>query len=68
VKAAREHWIDGQNDLEPERLIFIDESGAFEKGPIDITNHSAKVRASGPHFHSLDPADSLRMRNLTRNF
>jgi transposase len=31
VKAAREHWIDGQNDLEPERLIFIDESGLSTK-------------------------------------
>jgi len=27
VKAAREEWFDAQNDLDPERLIFIDESG-----------------------------------------
>jgi hypothetical protein len=27
VKAAREDWFDGQTDLDPEHLIFIDESG-----------------------------------------
>ena len=28
VKAARdEEWFDAQNDLDPERLIFIDETG-----------------------------------------
>ena len=28
MKAAREAWFDGQIDLDPERLIFIDETGA----------------------------------------
>jgi hypothetical protein len=31
VKAARENWLDGQDDLDPERLIFIDESGLSTK-------------------------------------
>jgi hypothetical protein len=31
VKAARENWFDGQDDLDPERLIFIDESGLSTK-------------------------------------
>jgi transposase len=31
VKAARETWFDGQLDLDPERLIFIDETAASTK-------------------------------------
>jgi transposase len=31
VKAAREVWFDGQLDLDPERLVFIDETGASTK-------------------------------------
>jgi transposase len=31
VKAAREAWFDGQPDLDPERLIFIDETGLNTK-------------------------------------
>jgi transposase len=31
VKAAREDWFDGQDNLDPERLIFIDESGLSTK-------------------------------------
>ena len=26
VKAAREEWFDAQNDLDPERLISVDET------------------------------------------
>jgi transposase len=31
VKAARQGWFDGQLDLDPERLVFIDETGASTK-------------------------------------
>jgi transposase len=31
VKAARQAWFDGQLDLDPERLVFIDETGATTK-------------------------------------
>jgi transposase len=31
VKAARQTWFDGQLDLDPEKLIFIDETGASTK-------------------------------------
>lgn len=31
MKAAREAWFDGQPDLAPERLIFIDETGLSTK-------------------------------------
>lgn len=31
VKAARENWVEGQDDLDPEHLIFIDESGLSTK-------------------------------------
>jgi transposase len=31
VKAARENWVECQDDLDPEHLIFIDESGLSTK-------------------------------------
>ena len=31
MKAARENWVDDQADLDPEHLIFIDESGLSTK-------------------------------------
>jgi hypothetical protein len=31
VKAAREAWFEGQLDLDPERLVFIDETSASTK-------------------------------------
>ncbi len=31
MKAARENWVEGQDDLDPEHLIFIDESGLSTK-------------------------------------
>ena len=31
MKAARENWLDDQDDLDPEQLIFIDESGLSTK-------------------------------------
>ena len=31
MRAARQAWFDGQFDLDPERLVFIDETGASTK-------------------------------------
>jgi transposase len=31
VRAAREAWFEGQLDLDPERLVFLDETGASTK-------------------------------------
>ncbi len=31
MRAARQAWFDGQLDLDPERLVFIDETGASTK-------------------------------------
>ena len=31
MKAAREAWFEGQLDLDPAKLIFIDETGASTK-------------------------------------
>lgn len=31
MKAARENWVEGQDDLDPDHLIFIDESGLSTK-------------------------------------
>ena len=53
MKAAREHWIDGQNDLEPERLIFIDESGLSTKLARlrGWAPKGERCRAAIPHGH-----------------
>jgi len=40
VKMARERWVDGQNDLDPGRLIFIDESG--------LSTNMARLRGWAP--------------------
>ena len=55
VRAAREVWFEGQPDLDPTRLIFIDETG--------LNTKMARLRgrcpkgerlfASIPHGHSL---------------
>ena len=53
MKAARESWVDSQNDLDPERLIFIDESGLSTK----MTRlrgwapKGERCRAAIPHGH-----------------
>jgi hypothetical protein len=53
VKAAREDWLDGQHYLDPERLIFIDESGLSTK-MARLRGWAAKgerCRAAIPHGH-----------------
>ena len=51
--AAREAWFDAQPDLDPERLVFIDETGATTK--MARTRGKAprceRLRAGAPHGH-----------------
>jgi len=53
IAAAREDWFENQPDLEPERLIFIDETGASTK-MARLRGRSPKgerLRAGLPHGH-----------------
>lgn len=49
----RQAWFDGQPDLDPERLIFIDESGATTKMTRlrGRARRGERCRASVPHGH-----------------
>jgi DDE superfamily endonuclease len=53
VKAARTAWFEGQLDLDPEKLVFIDETGASTK-MARLRGRAPKgerCRASIPHGH-----------------
>jgi transposase len=53
VNAAREAWFDGQLDLDPERLVFIDETGANTKMArlYGRSPRGERCRAAVPHGH-----------------
>jgi transposase len=53
VKAAREQWSEGQVALDPERLIFIDESGLSTKMARlrGWAPRGKRCRAAVPHSH-----------------
>lgn len=53
MRAAREAWFDGQADLDPEKLIFIDESGVNTKMARlrGRCRRGERLRASIPHGH-----------------
>jgi len=53
VKAAREAWFDGQLDLDPAKLIFIDETGASTKMARirGRAKRGERCRAAIPHGH-----------------
>jgi transposase len=53
VKAARKAWFDGQTDLHPERLVFIDESGLSTKMARlrGWAPKGERCRAAIPHGH-----------------
>ena len=53
MKAAREAWFDGQTDLQPERLIFVDESGLSTKMARlrGWAPKGERCRAAIPHGH-----------------
>ncbi len=53
MKAARETWFDGQLDLDPSKLIFIDETGASTKMARlrGRSKRGERCRAGVPHGH-----------------
>ncbi len=53
MKAAREDWFEGQLDLDPKRLIFIDETGASTKMARlrGRARRGRRCRAAIPHGH-----------------
>ena len=53
MKAARENWVNGQHDLAPEHLIFIDESGLSTKMARlrGWAPKGERCRAAIPHGH-----------------
>ena len=53
VKARREAWFDGQLDLDPEKLIFIDETSASTKMARlrGRAKRGERCRAAVPHGH-----------------
>ena len=68
MKAAREAWFEGQLDLDPERLVFMDETAAatnmarrFGRSP-----RGERCRIAVPHGHVWTPprvqAESLSRR------
>lgn len=69
MKAARENWLDDQDDLDPEQLIFIDESGLSTKMARlrGWAPKGERCRAAIPHGHwkSAEEEGSLlrRMEN-----
>jgi len=53
VKAARHAWFEGQDDLNPARLFFLDECGTNTKmaRPRGRSKRGERCRASVPHNH-----------------
>jgi len=53
VKAARQAWFDGQLDLDPEKLVFIDETGTSTKMARlrGRSPRGARCVAAVPHGH-----------------
>jgi hypothetical protein len=53
INAAREEWFEGQIDLDPERLIFIDETSANTKMArlYGRSPRGERCRAAVPHGH-----------------
>ena len=53
MRAAREAWFDGQLDLDPSKLVFIDETGASTKMARlrGRAKKGERCRAAVPHGH-----------------
>lgn len=53
MRAAREAWFEGQLDLDPQRLVFIDETGASTKMARlrGRAPRGERCRAAVPHGH-----------------
>ena len=69
VLARRRAWFDGQSELDPERLIFIDETGASTKMARlrGRAVRGERCRASVPHGHwkTTTFTAGLRLSGLT---
>ena len=69
MKAARERWFEGQLDLDPEKLIFIDETGASTKLARlrGRAKRGKRCRAAIPHGHwkTTTFTAGLRLAGLT---
>ena len=69
MKAARQDWFEGQLDLDPERLVFIDETAANTKMArlYGRAPKGKRCRAAVPHGHwkTTTLTAGLRSRGLT---
>ncbi len=69
VLSRREAWFDGQLDLDPERLVFIDETGANTKMARlhGRAPRGQRLRASIPHGHwkTTTFVGALRLTGMT---
>jgi hypothetical protein len=69
VAARREAWFEAQSDLDPERLVFIDETGASTKmaRTRGRTKCGQRCRAPVPHGHwqTTTFTGALRLSGMT---
>ena len=69
VAARRRAWFDAQPDLEPERLVFVDETGASTKMARlrGRARRGERCRAPVPHGHwkTTTFTDALRLGGMT---
>ena len=69
MRAARQAWFEGQLDLDPERLVFIDETGATTKMArlYGRAPRGERCRAAVPHGHwkTTTFTAGLRVNGLT---
>ena len=69
MKAARQAWFDGQLDLDPSKLVFIDETGASTKMARlrGRAKKGERCRAAIPHGHwkTTTFTAGLRLNGLT---
>ena len=69
MRAARQAWFEGQLDLDPDRLIFIDETGATTKMArlYGRAPRGERCRAAVPHGHwkTTTFTAGLRVNGLT---
>ena len=64
MKVARELWFEGQLHLDPDKLVFIDESGASTKMArlSGRALRGERCRASVPHGHWKTTTTSFLLR------
>ncbi|GJE18243.1 hypothetical protein AIGOOFII_2966 [Methylobacterium marchantiae] len=57
MRAAREDWFDGQPDLDPDRLVFLDETAATTKmvRRYGRAPRGQRCRITVPHGHVWTP-------------